>query len=154
MSKPRPSISDLSSFVGETVSLKGWLYHSRKGGKIWFLVLRDGSAYLQCVVSKAEVAEAVWEAATAATQESTLEITGVVKADPRSPGGVELGVTDVKILDLCRDWPITPKEHGVDFLMSQRHLWLRSSKQVAVLKVRSEVESAIHDFFYTRGFTR
>ena len=77
-----------------------------------------------------------------------------MKADPRSPGGVELGVTDVKVLDLCHDWPITPKEHGVDFLMSQRHLWLRSSKQVAILKVRSEVESAIHDFFYARGYTR
>ncbi len=148
------SISGLPSHVGETVTLKGWLYHWRKGGKIWFLVLRDGSGYLQCVVSKADVPEAVWEAATGATQESTLEVTGLVKADPRSPGGVELGVTDVKVLDLCHDWPITPKEHGVDFLMSQRHLWLRSSKQVAVLKVRSEVESAIHDFFYTRGYTR
>ena len=148
------TISDLSRHVGETVTLKGWLYHWRKGGKIWFLVLRDGSGYLQCVVSKADVPEAVWEAATSATQESTLEITGVVKADARSAGGVELGVTDVKVLDLTKDWPITPKEHGVDFLMSQRHLWLRSSKQVAVLKVRSEVESAIHDFFYARGFTR
>ncbi|MEO8055092.1 MAG: OB-fold nucleic acid binding domain-containing protein, partial [Acidobacteriota bacterium] len=148
------TISELSRHVGETVTLKGWLYHGRKGGKIWFLVLRDGSGYLQCVVSKADVPEPVWDAATSATQESTLEISGVVKADARSAGGVELGVTDVKILDLCRDFPITPKEHGVDFLMSQRHLWLRSSKQVAVLKVRSEVESAIHDFFYTRGFTR
>src|ERR1035437_2289069 len=105
-------ISELPGHVGETVSLKGWLYHWRKGGKIWFLVLRDGSGYLQRVVS------------------------------------------DVRLLHLCRDWPITPKEHGVDFLMSQRHLWLRSSRQVAVLKVRSEVESAIHDFFYTRGYTR
>ncbi len=148
------TISDLNRHVGETVTLKGWLYHWRKGGKIWFLVLRDGSGYLQAVVSKADVPESVWEAATSATQESTLEVTGVVKADARSAGGVELGVTDVKVLDLCHDFPITPKEHGVDFLMSQRHLWLRSSKQVAVLKVRSEVESAIHDFFYTRGFTR
>ena len=148
------TISELSRHVGGTVTLKGWLYHWRKGGKIWFLVLRDGSGYLQCVVSKADVPEAVWEAATSATQESTLEITGVVKADPRSPGGVELGVTDVKVLDLCHDFPITPKEHGVDFLMSQRHLWLRSSKQVAVLKVRSEVESAIHDFYHSRGYTK
>ena len=148
------AISDLPNHVGETVTLKGWLYHWRKGGKIWFLVLRDGSGYVQGVVSKADVSEAVWDAATRATQESTLEVTGVVRADPRSPGGVELGVTDVKILDLCHDWPITPKEHGVDFLLSQRHLWLRSSKQVAILKVRSEVESAIHDFFYARGYTR
>jgi len=81
-------------------------------------------------------------------------VTGVVRSDPRSPGGVELGVSDVKILDLCHDWPITPKEHGIDFVLSQRHLWLRSSKQVAILKIRSEVESAIHDFFYARGYTR
>jgi len=148
------SISDLPAHVGETVTLRGWLYHWRKGGKIWFLVLRDGSGYVQGIVSKADVPEGVWEAATTATQESTLEVTGVVKADPRSPGGVELGVTDVRILDLTHDFPITPKEHGIDFLMSQRHLWLRSSKQVAALKVRSEVESAIHDFFYARGYTR
>src|SRR4029079_19609796 len=96
----------------------------------------------------------VWNDADRATQESTLEVTGTVKLEPRAPGGAEMSVTDVKILDLCQDWPITPKEHGVDFLMSQRHLWLRSAKQVAILKVRSEVESAIHDFFYERGFTR
>jgi len=126
------AISDLASRVGETVTLRGWLYHWRKGGKIWFLVLRDGSGYLQAVVSKSECRRSAWNEATRATQESTLEVTGVVRADPRSPGGVELGVTDVKILDLCLDWPITPKEHGVDFLLSQRHLWLRSSKQVAI----------------------
>ncbi len=148
------SIDSLPAHVGETVTLKGWLYHWRKGGKIWFLVLRDGSGYVQCVVSKADVTESVWNEATRATQESTLEVTGAVRADPRSPGGVELAVSGVKILDLCKDWPITPKEHGIDFLLSQRHLWLRSSKQVAILKVRSEVESGIHDFFHSRGFTR
>jgi asparaginyl-tRNA synthetase len=109
---------------------------------------------VQGVVSKADVTDDVWTDATRATQESTLEVTGLVRADARSPGGVEIAVTGVKILDLCRDWPITPKEHGVDFLLSQRHLWLRSSKQVAILKVRSEVESAIHDFFYARGYTK
>jgi len=147
-------ISELPAHAGETVTLKGWLYHWRKGGKIWFLILRDGSGYLQCVVSKAEVPESVWNDATRATQESTLEITGTVRLDPRAPGGAELSVADVKILDLTQDYPITPKEHGVDFLMSQRHLWLRSARQVAILKIRSEVESAIHDFFYTRGYTR
>ena len=154
MSDTFPAISDLPRRVGESVTLRGWLYHWRKGGKIWFLVLRDGSGYLQAVVSKADVSESVWNDATRATQESALRVTGVVRSDPRSPGGVELGVTDLEILDLGHDFPITPKEHGVDFLLSQRHLWLRSSRQVAILKVRSEVESAIHDFFYERGYTR
>jgi asparaginyl-tRNA synthetase len=154
MSGTLPAISDLPRHLGESVTLRGWLYHWRKGGKIWFLVLRDGSGYLQAVVSKADVSESVWNDATRATQESALRVTGVVRSDPRSPGGVELGVTDLTILDLGHDFPITPKEHGVDFLLSQRHLWLRSSRQVAILKVRSEVESAIHDFFYERGYTR
>jgi asparaginyl-tRNA synthetase len=149
-----PSISDLASRSGDTVTLKGWLYNRRDSGKIRFLVLRDGTGYLQCVVVKREVPEEVWEAASSVTQESTLEVTGVVRSDPRQAGGVELGVTGLRILDLCRDWPITPKEHGVDFLMSQRHLWLRSAKQVAILRVRSEVESAIHDFFYSRDYVR
>ncbi|KAA0250254.1 asparagine--tRNA ligase [Acidobacteria bacterium ACD] len=149
-----PSISELPSRVGQTVTLKGWLYNKRESGKIRFLVLRDGSGYLQAVVVKKEVPEEVWEASGAATQESTLEVTGVVRSDPRQAGGVELGVAGLRVLDLCHDWPITPKEHGVDFLMSQRHLWLRSAKQVAILRVRSEVESAIHDFYHSRGYVR
>src|SRR5512140_386854 len=149
-----PSILDLSLRVGETVTLKGWLYNRRDSGKIRFLVLRDGSGYLQCVVVKKEVPGEVWEASGPLTQESTLEVTGVVREAPRQEGGVELGVTGLSVLSLCHDWPITPKEHGVDFLMSQRHLWLRSSKQVAILKVRSEVESAIHDFFHSREYTK
>jgi asparaginyl-tRNA synthetase len=148
------SIADLPAHAGETVTLKGWLYHRRAGGKIRFLILRDGSGYVQCVVSKAEVPEEVWNDADRATQESTLEVTGTVRLDARAPGGAEMSVTGLSILDLCADWPITPKDHGVDFLMSQRHLWLRSARQVAILKVRSEVESAIHDFFYERGYTR
>ena len=146
------SISDLPGHVGETVTLKGWLYHWRKGGKIWFLVLRDGSGYVQGVVSKADVPEPVWEAATTVTQESTLEVTGVVKADARSAGGVELGVTDVKILDLTHDFPITPKEHGVDYLLDRRHLWIRSERQHAILRVRHEIVNAVRDFFNGRGF--
>ena len=149
-----PSISGLSSSVGETVTLKGWLYNRRDSGKIRFLVLRDGSGYLQCVVVKKEVPEEVWEASGLLTQESTFEVTGVVREAPRQEGGVELGVTGLTVLSVCHDWPITPKEHGVDFLMSQRHLWLRSARQVAILKVRSEVESAIHDFYHSRGYTK
>jgi asparaginyl-tRNA synthetase len=151
---PSPSVSGLSTRVGETVTLKGWLYNRRDSGKIRFLVFRDGSGYLQCVVVKKEVPEEVWEASGQLTQESTLEVTGVVREAPRQEGGVELGVTGLSILSLCHDWPITPKEHGVDFLMSQRHLWLRSARQVAILKVRSEVESAIHDFYHSRGYTK
>ena len=151
---PPPSIALLPSRVGETVTLKGWLYAKRDSGKIRFLVVRDGSGYLQCVVVKKEVPEEVWAASGTLAQESTVEVTGVVRSDPRQAGGVELGVTALAVLDLCHDWPITPKEHGVDFLMSQRHLWLRSAKQVAILRVRSEVESAIHDFFHSRGYVR
>jgi asparaginyl-tRNA synthetase len=151
---PAPSVSGLSSRVGETVTLKGWLYNRRDSGKIRFLVLRDGSGYLQCVVVKKEVPEEVWEASGQLAQESTFQVTGEVREAPRQDGGVELGVTGLTILSLCHDWPITPKEHGVDFLMSQRHLWLRSSRQVAILKVRSEVESAIHDFFHSREYTK
>lgn len=149
-----PSISGLPSSIGETVTLKGWLYNRRDSGKIRFLVLRDGSGYLQCVVVKKEVPEEVWESSGQLTQESTFEVTGVVREAPRQEGGVELGVTGLTVLSLCEDWPITPKEHGVDFLMSQRHLWLRSARQVAILKVRSEVESAIHDFFKSREYTK
>ncbi|MBK9089813.1 MAG: asparagine--tRNA ligase [Holophagales bacterium] len=149
-----PSISGLSSSVGETVTLKGWLYNRRDSGKIRFLVLRDGSGYLQCVVVKKEVPEDVWESSGLLTQETSFEVTGVVREAPRQEGGVELGVTGLTVLSVCHDWPITPKEHGVDFLMSQRHLWLRSARQVAILKVRSEVESAIHDFYHSRGYTK
>ncbi len=152
--KDTVTIVDLPKHVGETVSIKGWLYHKRAGGKIRFLVLRDGSGYLQGIVSKAEVPEAVWNDADRLTQESTFEMTGLVKAEPRAPGGVEMIVSSVTVLSVCQDWPITPKEHGVDFLLSQRHLWLRSAKQVSILRIRSEVESAIHDFYYTRGYTR
>ncbi len=148
------SIADLPRHAGGTATLKGWLYHKRSGGKIRFLVVRDGSGYLQCVVSKAEVSPEIWEAADRVAQESSVEVQGTVRADSRAPGGVEMTLTNLRILHQGEPWPITPKEHGVDFLMSQRHLWLRSAKQVAILKVRSEVESAIHDFFHERGFTR
>ncbi|MBL8113339.1 MAG: asparagine--tRNA ligase [Acidobacteria bacterium] len=152
--KTNLSIATLAAHAGETVTLKGWLYNKRDSGKIRFLVLRDGSGYLQCIVVKKEVDEALWETTGHVTQESTIEVTGEVRLHPKQPGVVELGVTGFRILDLCADWPITPKEHGVDFLMSQRHLWLRSSKQASTLRIRSEVESAIHDFYYTRGYVR
>ncbi len=145
-------IKDLPKHIGEKVTVDGWLYNKRTSGKLQFPIIRDGSGYLQCVVFKKEVAEATWSAADEVTQESTVRVTGAVRAESRAPGGVELGVETFEILSLARDYPITPKEHGTDFLMNHRHLWLRSSKQHAILRVRNEVEKAIRDFFYDRDF--
>jgi len=146
------SISHLSEHVDQEVEIQGWLENQRSSGKIAFLMVRDGSGTVQAVVSKKQVSEEAWEDATRATQESTVTVTGKVNADDRAPGGYELHVTDVRLLSLTADYPITPKEHGTAFLMEHRHLWLRSSRQRAVLRVRSEVEQAIRDFFYEREF--
>lgn len=146
-------IRSLPSHVGASVTVQGWVTTTRSSGKIAFLVLRDGSGYLQCVVVKSEVAPEVWERFGTLTQETSLRVTGVVRADARSPGGVELGVTDMAVLGGSQEFPISPKEHGTSFLFEHRHLWLRSRRQVAIAKVRHEVEQAIRDFFYERGFT-
>ena len=145
-------IQELPKHVGEKVVVNGWLYNKRSSGKLQFPIIRDGSGYLQCVVFKKEVDEATWKAAEDATQESTVRVTGTVREEPRAPGGVELGVEKFEIVSLTLDYPITPKEHGTAFLMDLRHLWLRSSKQHAVLRVRNEVEKSIRDFFYDRDF--
>lgn len=146
-------ISDLKEQVGNTVELKGWVYHHRSSGKIKFLVLRDGTGFCQCVFVKAEVAESIFNDFEQITQESSVTVTGVVRAEPRSPGGYELTASSFKILQRAENYPITPKEHGPDFLMSNRHLWIRSKLQHAVLRVRAEVVSAVRDFFDGRGFT-
>jgi asparaginyl-tRNA synthetase len=145
-------IKELPQHIGEEVVVNGWLYNKRSSGKLQFPIIRDGSGYLQCVVFKKEVDEATWKAAEEATQESTVRVTGTVREEPRAPGGVELGVEKFEIVSLTLDYPITPKEHGTAFLMDLRHLWLRSSKQHAVLRVRNEIEKAIRDFFYDRDF--
>jgi asparaginyl-tRNA synthetase len=145
-------IEELSKHVGETVTVNGWLYNKRTSGKLQFPIIRDGSGYLQCVVSKKEVTDESWNDADRATQESTVAVTGKVVEEKRAPGGVELHVSGFKLISLSEPYPISPKEHGVDFLMNHRHLWLRSSKQHAVLRVRNEVEKAIRDFFYERDF--
>jgi asparaginyl-tRNA synthetase len=150
MSKLR--IHDLSGHVGERVEIDGWLYNKRASGKLQFPILRDGSGYLQCVVSKKEVDEATWNAVDGAGQESTVHVAGTVRAEPRAPGGVELGVETFEVRAGAEGYPITPKEHGTAFLMDQRHLWLRSSRQVAVLRIRSEIEQACRDYFYQNGF--
>src|SRR3954454_12431201 len=135
-------IKELPQHIGEKVTINGWLYNKRTSGKLQFPIIRDGSGYLQCVVFKKEVTEETWKAADEVTQESSVRVTGTVRAEARAPGGVELGVESFEILQLTQDYPITPKEHGTAFLMDLRHLWLRSSKQHAILRVRNELEKA------------
>jgi len=147
-----PRIKDLPGCLGEKVTINGWLYNKRTSGKLQFPIIRDGSGYLQCVVFRKEVTEQTWKAVEEVTQESTVRVTGVVRAEPRAPGGVELGVESFEIIGLTQDYPITPKEHGTAFLMDIRHLWLRSARQHAILRVRSEIEQACRDFFYDRDF--
>src|SRR3954449_781179 len=144
-------IKDLPGLIGEKVTIDGWLYNKRTSGKLQFPIIRDGSGYLQCVVFKKEVSEETWNAADAVTQESSVRVTGTVRAEERA-GGVELGVETFEILGEARDYPITPKEHGTAFLMDLRHLWLRSKNQHAILRIRNEVEKSIRDFFYDRDF--
>lgn len=153
MIRPKHYISDLSNFIGETVTLKGWLYNKRSSGKVKFLILRDGTGYLQCIVFKGNVSEEVFNAADSLTQESAFEVTGTVKEEKRAVGGVELDATDLKVISLANEYPITPKEHGIEFLIDNRHLWVRSKRQVAILKIRHRVVKAIRDFFDQRGFT-
>ena len=146
-------ISDLKNFVGKEVTLRGWLFNKRSSGKVRFVILRDGTGYLQCVYFKNNVSDDVFEAAGRIGQESSLEVTGIVKEEPRAIGGYELDAKDLKVLHETHDYPITPKEHGIEFLLDHRHLWLRSKKQVAILKIRHRVVKAIRDFFDERGFT-
>lgn len=146
-------IKNLSQHIGEEISLKGWLYNKRSSGKIKFIILRDGTGLLQCVYFKGNVTPEVFELADRLGQESSIEVIGKVKAEQRAVGGYELDATDLKVISEAHDYPITPKEHGVEFLMDNRHLWLRSSRQVAIMKIRHRIVKAIRDFFDDRGFT-
>jgi asparaginyl-tRNA synthetase len=146
-------ISQLSKHVGDEVVLKGWLYNLRSSGKILFPQLRDGTGVVQCVALKNTVSPEVWEALKGLGQESSLTIRGTVRADERAPGGYEIDVVDAEVLQEVHDYPITPKEHGTEFLMDQRHLWLRSRRQHAVLKVRHTVVQAVRNFLDNDGFT-
>src|SRR5208282_3674394 len=145
-------IDQLSRHVGAEVTLKGWLYNRRSSGKIHFLLLRDGSGICQCVASRADLGTESFEAADHLGQESALEVTGTVREDKRAPGGYELSVRFLRVVSPATDYPITPKEHGVAFLLDKRHLWLRSSRQHAILRIRSEIEAACRDFLNERGF--
>jgi asparaginyl-tRNA synthetase len=146
-------ISELRAHAGTAVTLRGWVVTTRSSGKIAFVVLRDGSGVVQGVLSKKEVPESVWTAFGALTQETSVALTGVVREEPRSPGGYELTVTGLEVLGQSHEYPITPKEHGTSYLFEHRHLWLRSRGQVAVARVRHEVEQAVRDYFYQEGFT-
>jgi asparaginyl-tRNA synthetase len=147
------SIRDLSRHVGEEVELAGWIDNRRSSGKIAFLQIRAAGGVVQVVASRAELPAEEWEQIERATQESTVRVRGRVKEDRRAPSGVEIQLLGFSLLWLTQDFPITPKEHGTAFLMEHRHLWLRSSRQRSALRVRSEVEQGIRDFFYERGFT-
>ncbi|NBD22537.1 asparagine--tRNA ligase [Paenibacillus glycinis] len=151
--KTLTTIGQLKAAVGQSVWIGCWLNGKRSSGKIQFLQLRDGTGYVQGVVVKSEVAEAAWNAAKELTQESSLYVKGIVREEPRSQSGYELTVEEVEIIQIAQDYPITPKEHGVDFLMDRRHLWLRSSKQRAILVVRAEIIRSIQQFFDDRNFT-
>ena len=151
--KEKITIKDLPKFVGKEVTLKGWIYNKRSSGKVKFLIMRDGTGYLQCIVFKGNVSQEVFELADKLSQEASFEITGTVKAEERAVGGVELDATDVKLIGESHDYPITPKEHGIEFLIDHRHLWLRSKRQVAIMKIRHRIVKAIRDFFDERDFT-
>lgn len=149
----RTFISDLKKFDGQKVTLKGWAYNVRSSGKIKFLLLRDGTGHCQCVFFKGGCSEESFNNFEQITQETSLIVTGTVKADPRQPGGYELSAESFEIYGKSVDYPITPKDHGTDFLMNNRHLWLRSKRQVAIMKIRHTIVKAIRDFFDNDGFT-
>jgi asparaginyl-tRNA synthetase len=146
------SVRRLREHVGQRVLVQGWLYHLRSKGKLHFLLIRDGSGIVQAVVFKGDVSDAEFDAAGHLAQESSLRVLGTVKADERSPGGVELAVDKLVVVQRAEPYPITPKEHGVGFLMEHRHLWLRSRKQAAVMRVRDRVIRTIRDFLAARDF--
>lgn len=147
-------ISESGKYENKEVTIQGWLYNKRSSGKIRFLLVRDGSAIIQCVVVKNEVSEDVFEKTELLTQETSLRVTGTLVADKRAPIGYELHVKDIEIIQIAKDYPITPKEHGVDFLMDHRHLWIRSKRQHAILRIRHEIIKAAQDFFNDRDFIK
>ncbi len=153
MSIATVTVQHLDKHVGTTVRLQGWIYNKRSKGKLHFVQLRDGSGICQCVAHANGVSEELFEALSNAGQESSLELIGEVKADDRAPGGFELSVTGGRILQSVEGYPITPKEHGADFLLSKRHLWLRSKRQWAIIRVRDAIITALRGFFDERDFT-
>jgi asparaginyl-tRNA synthetase len=153
---PIATIAEIGKFDGQTVTIRGWLYNLRESGKLLFPIFRDGSGQIQGVVPKNAVAPEVFDTLKGLTQESSVIVEGKVRADKRAPGGYELDVSNVQVVQKVAEndpYPITPKEHGVDFLMEHRHLWLRSPRQASILRVRAAIIKAARDFFDERGFT-
>ncbi len=147
----KTTIGQVGHYIDKEVKIGAWIANKRSSGKIAFLQLRDGTGFIQGVVVKAEVAEAVFQTAKSITQESSLYVTGIVRADERSPSGYELTVTDIELIHQSTDYPITPKEHGTEFLMDHRHLWIRSKKQHAVMKIRNQIIKSTYDSFMKMG---
>ncbi len=145
-------IRDIAAHAGEEVTIKGWLYNIRSSGKLMFPQVRDGSGTIQGVVFKKNVSEQLWEDCGRLTQESSIIVRGTVRADDRAPGGFELDITGLEIVQMAEPYPITPKEHGTEFLLDNRHLWIRSKLQHAILSVRHEVIRAVRDYFDSHGF--
>jgi asparaginyl-tRNA synthetase len=145
-------IEEIGGHVGETVEIRGWVHNKRSSGKVRFLIVRDGTGYIQATLFSAEKDHPLFREFDALTQESSVIIRGQVREEKRAPGGHEIGIQELETIQIARDYPITPKEHSTPFLMEHRHLWLRSSKQHAILRVRAELIKAIRDFFDGRGF--
>ena len=144
-------IDEIAQHDGQTVTLRGWLHNRRSSGKLHFLTIRDGSGFIQAVMSKAAVGDTLFAEAGHLGQETALTVEGVVRADARAPGGYEMDVTGLDVVGAAADYPITPKSHGVDFLLDRRHLWIRSERQHAVLRVRHTVINAVRDFLIAQG---
>src|SRR5678809_1265079 len=155
MTEPTRRIAELHDHVGVTATVRGWVTHVRSSGKVAFAVIRDGTGVMQAVFVKTQVPPEVWERSKELTLETSVHVTGEVRAEPRAPGGHEIGVTGLTVIGASPiDYPIQPKEHGIDFLLDNRHFWLRSNRVRAIFSIRNEIEQAIHDFFYERGFLR
>jgi len=146
------TVEKIGAFVGKQVRLTGWVYNKRSSGKVRFVLLRDGTGIIQCVFVQNSVPEEAFELADSIPQESAVEISGVVRDEKRAPGGYELNASDLKVIALAEPYPITPKEHGIEFLMANRHLWLRSRRQVAILRIRNEIIKALRDYLEEQGF--
>jgi asparaginyl-tRNA synthetase len=145
-------IQDIARHEGEEITLKGWLHNKRSSGKIHFLTVRDGTGFIQAVLSKAAVGEEMFKAVDHLSQETSLMVTGTVRADSRAPSGFEIDVKQVEVVGASKDYPITPKEHGVDYLLDRRHLWIRAERQQAILRIRHEIINAVRDYFNAQGF--
>jgi asparaginyl-tRNA synthetase len=145
-------IEDLGKYVGQEVVIKGWVYNKRSSGKIRFLLLRDGTGIVQSVITKGEVDDRIFDTADKINQESSVILTGTVRKDDRSPGGYEISLRDLRVVQMAADYPITPKEHSIEFLLPLRHLWLRSRKQTAIMRIRHELIKGCRGFLDGRGF--